>query len=213
MASLLDDLTSQLQGNTLSQMSRQLGADEASTAQAISMALPMLIGGLANEAQTPDGAQSLSRALEEDHDGSLLDNVSALFGPATTGAADVAVPRALNGAGILEHVLGRKREPVQQGIGRATGLNSQQIGRLLMMLAPLVMAYLGRRKRETGLGPSEIGNELQAERQEVERRAPGLGGILGQMFGGGATEDRPGIADDLARMAPNVLGRMFGGSR
>ena len=210
MASLLDDLTSQLQGNTLSQMSRQLGADEASTAQAISMALPMLIGGLANEAQTPAGAQSLNRALEEDHDGSLLDNVSTLFGPGTTGAADVSVPRALNGAGILEHVLGRKREPVEQGIGRATGLNSQQIGRLLMMLAPLVMAYLGRRKRETGLGPSEIGNELQAERQEVERRAPGLGGILGQMFGG-AGEDRPGIADDLARMAPNVLGRMFGG--
>ena len=210
MASLLDDVTSQLQGNTLSQMSRQLGADEASTAQAISMALPMLIGGLANEAQTPDGAQSLNRALEEDHDGSLLDNVSALFGPSTTGAADVSVPRALNGAGILEHVLGRKREPVEQGIGRATGLNSQQIGRLLMMLAPLVMAYLGRRKRETGLGPSEIGNELQAERQEVERRAPGLGGILGQMFGS-AGEDRPGIADDLARMAPNVLGRMFGG--
>lgn len=210
MASLLDDLTSQLQGNTLSQMSRQLGADEASTAQAISMALPMLIGGLANEAQTPAGAQSLNRALEEDHDGSLLDNVSTLFGPGTTGAADVSVPRALNGAGILEHVLGRKREPVEQGIGRATGLNSQQIGRLLMMLAPLVMAYLGRWKRETGLGPSEIGTELQAERQEVERRAPGLGGILGQMFGG-AGEDRPGIADDLARMAPNVLGRMFGG--
>lgn len=207
---LLDEITAQLQGNTLSQMSRQLGADEQSTAQAISMALPMLLGGLANEAQTPDGAQSLSRALEKDHDGSLLDNVSALFGPGTTGAADVAAPRALNGAGILEHVLGRKREPVQQGIGRATGLNSQQIGRLLMMLAPLVMAYLGRRKKESGLGPSEIGNELQAERQEVERRAPGLGGVLGQIFGGGS-EDRPGIADDLARMAPNVLGRMFGG--
>ena len=207
---LLDDITAQLQGNTLSQLSRQLGADEQSTAQAISMALPMLIGVLANEAQTPHGAQSLNRALEEDHDGSLLDNVSAVFGPATAGAADVPVPRALNGAGILEHVLGRKREPVQQGIGRATGLNSQQIGRLLVMLAPLVMAYLGRRKKESGLGANEIGNELQVERQDVERRAPGLGGILGQIFGGGASEDRPGIADDLARMAPNVLGRMFG---
>src|SRR5687767_13534363 len=96
MSTLLDDLTSQLQGNTLSQMSRQLGADEATTAQAISMALPMLIGGLASEAETPTGAQSLNRALEEDHDGSLLDNVSPLFGPATSGAADVAVPRALN---------------------------------------------------------------------------------------------------------------------
>jgi hypothetical protein len=209
---LLDDITSQLQGSTLSQLSRQIGADEQSTAQAISMALPMLIGGLARQAETPTGAQSLDRALAEDHDGSLLDNISAIFGPGTSGAADVAVPRALNGAGILEHVLGRKRDPVQQGIGRATGLNGQQVGRLLMMLAPLVMAYLGRRKRSTGAGANEIGSELQRERQEVEQRAPGLGGILGQILGAGG-EDRPGIADDLARMAPNVLGKMFGGGR
>lgn len=212
MSTILDDLTAQIQGNTLTQMSRQLGADETATAQAVSMALPMLIGGLAREAETPAGAQSLDRALAEDHDGSLLDNISSLFGPATSGAADVAVPRALNGAGILEHVLGRKKEPVQQGIGRATGLNGQQVGRLLMMLAPLVMAYLGRRKRETGATANDIGATLQHERQEVERRAPGLGGILGQIFGAGG-EDKPGIADDLARMAPNVLGKMFGGGR
>lgn len=55
----------QLQGNTLSQMSRQIGADETSTAQAISIALPMIVGGLAHEAQTPDGAQSLNRALDD----------------------------------------------------------------------------------------------------------------------------------------------------
>ena len=91
--------------------------------------------------------------------------------------------RALNGAGILGHVLGGKREPVQQGIGRATGLDSQQVGRLLMMLAPLVMAYLGRRKRETGLGPSEISANLRAERQRVEQQMPGLGGVLGSIFG------------------------------
>ena len=211
MNTLLDDLNAQLQGDTLSRLSRQLGADEATTAQAISMALPMLIGGLARETETPAGAQSLSRALDEDHDGSLLDNVSSLFG-APLGTADVAVPRALNSAGILGHILGDKRDPVQQGIGRATGLNSQQVGRLLMMIAPLVMAYLGRRKRQMGASANDIGAELQSERREVERRAPDLGGILGQMFGGGG-QDRPGIADDIARMAPDVLGRMFGGRR
>jgi hypothetical protein len=212
MSTLLDGLNAQLQGDTLAQMSRQLGADEASTAQAVSMALPLLLGGLAREAETPAGAQSLNRALEEDHDGSVLDNLPALLGSATSGAADVAVPRALNGAGILGHILGGKREPVQQGIGRATGLDSQQVGRLLMMLAPLVMAYLGRRKRQSGADANEVGSQLRAERQEVEQRAPELGGLLGQIFGAGG-EDRPGIADDLARMAPNVLGKMFGGGR
>lgn len=212
MTTLLDTLSSRLQGENLTQISRQLGADEQTTSRAISMALPVLLGGLAQEAQTPSGAQSLDRALAEDHDGSLLDNVSALFGPAASGAADVATPRMLNGAGILEHVLGRKREPVQQGIGQATGLNTQQVGRLLMMLAPLVMAYLGRRKRAEGVTANDLGPTLQQERQEVERRAPGLGGILGQIFGGagGGGENRPGIGDDLARMAPDILGQMFG---
>lgn len=211
MSTLVNELAGQLQGDTLSQLSRQLGADEAKTSQAISMALPVLLGGLANEAETPAGAQSLSRALDQDHDGSLLDNISAIFG-AGSGSADVAVPRALNGAGILGHVLGGRREPVQQGIGRATGLDSQQVGRLLMMLAPLVMAYLGRRKRQLGAEPADIGAQLRAERQEVGRSVPGIEGMLGQIFGG-ASENRPGIADDLARMAPDVLGRMFGGGR
>ena len=207
MSTLIDDLSAQLQGPALSQLSSQVGADEATTAQAMRMALPMLIGGLANGVESPAGAQSLNKALDEDHDGSLLDNISALVGGATGGAADVAVPRALNGEGILGHILGGRREPVQQGIGQATGLSSQQTGRLLIMLAPLVMAYLGRRKRE--LGTDDIAGQVRAERQEVERRAPDLGGILGQMFGGGG-QDRPGISDDLARMAPNILGGLFG---
>lgn len=207
MSTLLDDLNSQLQGNTLSQLSRQIGADEATTSQAVSLALPLLVGGLANEVETPTGAQSLNRALDEDHDGSLLDDPQSFFGSSSPDAVDVALPRALNGAGILGHILGSKREPVQQGIGRASGLTSQQTGRLLMMLAPLVMAYLGRRKRQ--LGTNDIAPEVRAQRQEVERRTPDLGGILGQIFGGGA-QDRPGIADDLARMAPNILGGLFG---
>ena len=207
MSTLLDDLNAQLQGNTLTQLSRQVGADEGQTAQAVKMALPLLIGGLANEVETPMGAQSLNRALDEDHDGSLLDDPSTLLGLSNAGSADVAVPRALNGAGILGHILGNKQAPVQQGIGKATGMNGQQIGRLLMTLAPFVMAYLGRRKRQTQT--NDIAPEVRAERQEVERRAPDLGGILGQIFGGGA-QDRPGIADDLARIAPNVLGGMFG---
>lgn len=210
MTTMLDALSSRLQGENLTQISRQVGADEETTSKAISMALPVLLGGLAREAETPQGAQSLDRALAEDHDGTLLDNVSTLFGAGTIGAADVATPRALNGAGILEHVLGRKREPVQQGIGQATGLDTQQVGRLLMMLAPLVMAYLGRRKRESGATANDLGPTLQQERQEVERRAPGLGGILGQIFGGGGAENRPGIGDDLARVAPEILGQMFG---
>ncbi len=58
---------------------------------------------------------------------------------------------------------------------------------------------------------------LAGERDEIERRAPGAGGILGQILGGATGgaggANVPGIGDDLARMAPNILGSIFGGRR
>lgn len=195
MTTLLDNLSSQLQGDTLTQLSRQVGADENATASAIAMALPVLVAGLARNAATSAGATSLDQALDSDHDGSLLQNISALFG----GSKANVSPRALNGAGILEHILGARRTPVEQSIGKASGLNLQQAGKLLMLVAPLVMAYLARCKREQGGG--NIGSLLQQEQTEMERNAPGAGAILGQIFGGGQSVD----ANQMG-----VFGNLFG---
>lgn len=184
MDTIFDTISPQIQGDQLRQLSRQVGADEATTANAMSIALPVLISALARNAATPNGARSLEQALDNDHDGSLLDNLSAMFGGQTVPNVS---PKALNGAGILEHILGTKRAPVEQSIGKASGLNLQQAGKLLMLAAPLVMAYLARRKKAQSAGA--IGTVLDQERNEIERRAPGAGGILGQIFGGGQDLD------------------------
>ena len=65
---LLDMLQQQLRGNTLTQISQQLGADEGTTANAVALALPMLLGGLARNAATDTGAASLDQALNRDQD-------------------------------------------------------------------------------------------------------------------------------------------------
>jgi uncharacterized protein YidB (DUF937 family) len=204
MNTLLDSLADHLQGDTLTQLSRRVGADEEATSNAIAVALPMLVGGLARNASTPSGASSLEQALEGDHDGSLLQNVSALFGG---GNAAPVSPRTLNGAGILEHILGSRRTPVEQDIGKASGLNLQQAGKLMALLAPLVMAYLGRRKREEGT--RNIGSLLRTEQEEIERRAPGL---FGNLFGRKARADfsdvRSGSSTTAGAQRPAVTGQL-----
>jgi hypothetical protein len=207
MASILDGLASQLQGDTLTQMSERLGADEQTTAKAVSLALPVLLSGLSENATSSTGAQSLAQALDSDHDGSLLDNLPAVIGAQNIGSAS---PRALNGDGILGHIFGGRRQPVEQGIGNAAGLSGQQVSQLMMMLAPIVMSYLGRRKRETGIDAAGVGSVLREETDEIERRAPGAGGILGQILAGGQSGQGAGAVGDLARMAPNILGSLFG---
>jgi hypothetical protein len=215
MATLIDTITQQLDPGTIQQISQQLGTDERTTSHAVEMALPLLVGGLARNAQQPQGAQALHGALLKDHDGSLLDNLGGLLGG--RGAGGMGGGGAMGGMGglggvggaILGHVLGGKRAPVEAGIGRATGMNGSQVSQLLVLLAPVVMAALGRMARQRNADPGALGGMLQEEQQEVARRAPGAGGL-----GGLLDSDNDGqIMDDLARMAPGMLGGLFGGRR
>jgi uncharacterized protein YidB (DUF937 family) len=204
MNTLLDNLADHLQGDTLTQLSRQVGADEEATASAIAAALPMLVGGLARNASTPAGASSLEQALDGDHDGSLLQNISALFGG---GNAAPVSPRTLNGAGILEHIFGGRRAPAEQTIGKASGLNLQQAGRLMVMLAPLVMAYLGRRKREQGT--QNLASLLRSEEEEIERRGPGLfGNLFGRKPKADFSDVRSGGSTTAGAQRPAATGQL-----
>jgi hypothetical protein len=67
-----------------------------------------------------------------------------------------------------------------------------QVAQILMMLAPIVMGYLGKQKQEQGVD------------------AGGLGGLLGGLLGGGATQGAS--AGGLSGMAGSILDRNHDGS-
>lgn len=196
MSSILETLQQHLGPATISQMSRSLGADPNTTANAVSMALPVLIGALSKNAASPQGAAALDRALD-DHDGSILNNLGGLLGGSGSGI----------GGAILGHILGAKRSTVEQGVGQASGLNAAQVSQLLMMLAPIVMAVLGRAKQQSGLDASNLPDVLQQSAQQAQNAAPSLGGILGGMLD--ANHDGQ-IADDVLRAGQSMLGNLFG---
>jgi len=111
---LMQVLMNQLSGGGLQQISQQVGADEETTGQAISAAIPLLITALARNASQPAGADALHNALQ-DHDGGILDNVMGYLG----GGADIA-----DGGAILGHVLGDSQNTVQSALSRKTGLDA-----------------------------------------------------------------------------------------
>ncbi len=164
----LQDLLGGEQGNqAVDQISQNVGADSSLVNSAISMALPALINGLANNASTPDGAQSLNNALEEDHSGGgVLDNLGGLAGMIFGGGQAAPPPRQADAGGILGHILGNSQGQVAQEVSQKSGLGMGQVAQILMFLAPIVMGYLGRQKQQQGVG------------------AEGLGGLLGGLLGG-----------------------------
>jgi hypothetical protein len=197
--SMLDMLQQRLGGEAVQQIGKRLGTDPSTTQTAIAAALPMLVGALAHNAKDPNQAGALATALQKDHDGSILDNVTGYLGGQQPGGA------AADGAGILGHVLGGRQEVVQNGLGQVAGIDSGKAGMLLSMLAPLVMGALGKSARERGLDPGGLAGMLGGEQQAAAKAAPG--GLMG-MLGKFLDKDGDGsVMDDIGGMLGGKLGR------
>lgn len=215
MSELMELIERQLGDREVDQLGSAIGADSDGTRRAIRAALPILLAGLARNANASgDRAHALDQALTNDHDGSLLDDLGPLLGIAGalfggerdrgTGGGGVltgrdrppSMPRALDGPGILEHILGGRREPVERGVGKASGLDSSQIAKLLPLLAPIVMAALGRVKRDQGLGAEGVARQLEHERRTVERKS-GIGDLITGILD---ADDDGSVLDDLGRL-------------
>ena len=225
MPDLIRTLDERLDVRTLSELSRRLEADGERTREAASMLLPIMIGGLARETvSTPQGRIALDRALERDHDGRVLDALDGLLdndsdGGELTRALDdllgTGAPsgsettrRATDGDGILEHVLGDRRDGIELGVTQATGLDTDTVGRLASALAPILMGALGRVKRERNLAPDAIADLLDEERRTIEREAPDTeGGTLERLLDSNR-DGKIDLKDDVAK-AGMALGAAF----
>lgn len=205
----LQDLLGQDQGNAaLGEISNTVGAEPSLVNSAIQMALPAIIGGLAKNAADPQGAQSLDQALSRDHDGSILGNLGGL-GSMILGQLQTPepTPKQLDAGGILGHILGNNQGPVVQQVSNNTGLNMGQVAQILMMLAPLVMGYLGQQKQQQGIGADGLGGLLGGLLGGQTAAAPqSSGNAMVDMASSMLDSDRDGSAmDDIASMALNYL--------
>jgi hypothetical protein len=202
----LEDLLGQDQGNeAVNQISQQVGTDPSAVGSVIQAALPAILGGLANNASTPDGAQSLNSALEQNHDGGILGNIGGL-GSLIFGSQTAAPPPQADGGGILGHIFGNSQGQVAQQVSNQTGVSAGQVAQILMMLAPIVMGYLGQQKQQHGVGADGLGGLIAGLLGGGQAQQASAGGVLGNLATSFLDKDRDGSAvDDIASMAFNYL--------
>lgn len=167
----------------VSDIAAQFGIDEATATQAVTQALPGLLGGMAVNASNDEGAGKLTAALKK-HEGQA---------PATLKAVDTA-----DGEKIVRHVLGDKQDAVALALGgQGAGGLGDIIKQLLPVLAPIVMAYLANQLM--GGSKSDSGSESASA-------GGGIGDLLGGLLGGGSNGKSSGGLGDL-------LGGLLGGGR
>lgn len=178
-------VTNGLQGRSMEELGARIGTDRDQTERAVAAALPMLLGALNRNAQSADGASALSAALDRDHDGSVLDDLVGFLGKNPE----------LEGNGILKHALGDRRDTAVNTVSGVSGMDAASAGKLMAMLAPLVMGALGRQKRSSKLDPGGLAEMLGAER----KKAPGDAGAAMDLVSKMLDRDGDGqVLDDLA---------------
>lgn len=185
--SVLDLVQQHLGQPEIQQLSQQIGADPAQTQNAVQAALPMLLGGMASSAQQPGGAQNVATAMQQ-HAG-LLGGLGGGLGSILGGLAGGG-----GGGGILGQILGHQEPAVQNGVQQASGLDPNQTKKLLMLLAPIVLAALAHRHQQSnaaaGAGadlngdgiPDALQQEARSAQEQVQRTQPQLGGIIGSIL-------------------------------
>jgi len=195
--SLLDLLLKQASARGAGIIADRFGVDEATVERAMAGALPLIIGALARNASTPGGAASLERALARKHDGSLLDAAVDFLG-----GGDLA-----DGSAILDHVFGGRRGTVVETVATASGLDSAHTSQLFAMLAPLVLAYLGRERAEQDLDADGVAEVLERQRSAIERAPdPNDLSVLGQLARKLLDRDRDGQrAGDAVAIGVDLL--------
>ena len=200
-------IQSQISDGLIDQLSSQLGGvDRSQTAAATSGILSTLMGAMARNASTPDGASALNNALDSDHDGSVLDNVMDLLGGQASGVSS----RTTNGTGILNHILGGQQSGAVDMISKMSGLSGDKTGNLMAMLAPMVMGMLGKAKRQNNLDAGGVSDLLSGFAKKEQQSNPAMSLITGFLDADGDGS----IIDDVAGMlGKGLLGGLFGGKK
>lgn len=185
----IDDLFAQI---PTSDIAGKLGVDESEVNNAVQLLVPVLVGGLHQNAQDPDHASAIESAASNHAAQGLLDTgvdkvdeadgqkaIAKIFG----GSDPSQVATALSGSGVGD---------------------SDLIQKLLPILAPIVLAYIG--KQMTGKNTPAPAEE-QASGGALNDV---LGSILSGMSGSGNKSLPNVLGSVLGNKAGEILGGIFG---
>lgn len=189
MASILDFLDTSKGKEFIRKSSEEVNESPDKVKSALGMALPMIMGAIKKNTDSPEGAEKLNQELsKEKHNGSVLDKIgigglSGLMG---------------EGSGILDHVLGGSQSKVASAVSSAIGMDASKVNKLLQMAAPVIMGLLGKQKRKENIDShSEISS------------------LVGSVLGTNSSHDQSMLetfmnSEKGGKITKDVAGKIFG---
>jgi hypothetical protein len=184
----LDELFNQI---PTQEIASKLGVDEGEVDSAIKTLVPALVGGIQQNVQADDiDSSKLESDVTQQGASGLLD-----------GGVSVDQVDAKEGDQYVARIFGgNDSKAVASALAGGGAGNSDLIKKLLPILAPIVLAYIGKQLTK---------NSSPAEPQTQSAGSGGLGDVLGGILGGAGGG---GGNDPLGSILGSVLGGNKGGA-
>ena len=194
---ILELLTEALGGQIAKQASEFLGEPENNTQSALGMVLPALLGSLAKQGFTAEGAGSLLKTLGGANiDSGILGNIAGLFSEKSKTDSLVSLGTTLVGS-----LFGEKAGSIASTIASLTGLKSSSSSSLLALAAPLVFSFLKKLVSDKALDAGGLMSLLAEQTGFLKGKvnpqlagAMGLGSMFDSLTGGASSDPAPAPA-------------------
>lgn len=193
MSGIMNLLGGDLGTSLVEGLSSQTGQSKSNTSNLLNMAMPVLLQAMQRNASSPKGAAGLMGALSNKHDGSILDNLGAVFSGSNSNAIQE------DGGKILGHVFGNRQQNIQNALSKQSGVDASSVSKILKIAAPVVMGFMGKQQRQTSV-----------------RDASGLTNMLGGLIGGNFHNNKQSFiesildADNDGSIIDDVAGSVLG---
>jgi len=194
---LLGSLMGQLGGGGIEQIGSAVGLDSGDVSKVLAGAMPAMLAGLTRNTSSSSGAAGLLGALDRDHDGSVLDDVMGYLG----GGGNLGA-----GAGILGHVLGGRQGTIESAVSKSSGVDLASVGKIMAMVAPLIMGALGKAKRQQGFDASGLAAALGQQEKAARQTSSSAVDMFSRMLDSDGDGDP---MDDIVKMGSGLLGGLF----
>ncbi|MDG1779029.1 MAG: DUF937 domain-containing protein [Flavobacteriaceae bacterium] len=195
MSGIMNLLGGDLGKSLVEGLSSQTGQSKSNTSNLLNMAMPVLLQAMQRNTSSPKGAAGLMGALSNKHDGSILDNLGAVFSGSNSNAVQE------DGGKILGHVFGNRQQNIQNALSKQSGVDASSVSKILKIAAPVVMGLLGKQQRQASV-----------------RDASGLTNMLGGLIGGNFHNNKQNFfesildADNDGSIVDDVAGAVLGKS-
>ncbi len=144
-----------LSKDSVKSLSDRTGASQKDVKSVLNTALPLLLNGVSDQAKDKDSG--LEGALKK-HAKSDTRDLSDFLGKVDLG----------DGAKILSHLLGGKKEDTTQSVAAQSGVSAGKTGQILAAVAPLLLSLLGK--------------QADDEKDDEKEKTGGVAGLVGAVL-------------------------------